>query len=157
MPAIRRRIVAVMVRILIHIGHLVAQGPGRRIAPIRSCGSTHNTVGRPDRSSQANNQVNNSNPSSWMFGRLAIPGRRPVSLAATVEDRRRARWPRGLDPFHVLGHRPGVRAAGVVVGTPLKNTTVWWSSDDGLGTSLEAPFPPLSHGGIVRTLRTDLW
>ena len=27
-PAIRRRIVAVMVRILIHIGHLVAQGRG---------------------------------------------------------------------------------------------------------------------------------
>jgi hypothetical protein len=27
-PAIRRKIVAVLLRILIHIGHLVAQGPG---------------------------------------------------------------------------------------------------------------------------------
>ena len=68
-------------------------------------------MGRPDRFTRANTPSQQLNrlkldvrPRS---GRLAIPGRRPVTMAACVEEVAAVRDGLGLHPFHVLGHSGG--------------------------------------------------
>ena len=73
--------------------------------------STHNTVGWPERFIPANTPSQQLDPLKPDVrppsGRLAIPGRRPVTMAACVEEVSAVRDGLGLHPFHVLGHLAG--------------------------------------------------